>query len=216
MLLRIKTKSLEGSLPLHLNQATSNMAAKGLSLWLFKLLSVRLFCDAMDYTPQAPLSRDYPGKNTGVGCHFLLQENLPDPGIEPGSPALQANSLPTELWAKLFTLNYSAISKPRSWHWCTVCVHFFFKSQMWISVAITALKIQKCFVIRIFLTLPLYNSKCRLVYFSFQLLVFASKKTNSSLWRIHIQDFCLFLVDKPFYRYIMSLFVSDNFLWNWI
>ena len=24
--------------------------------------------------------------------------DLPDPGIEPGSPALQADSLPTELW----------------------------------------------------------------------------------------------------------------------
>ena len=26
--------------------------------------------------------------------------DLPDPGIEPGSPALQAHSLPTELWGK--------------------------------------------------------------------------------------------------------------------
>ena len=26
-------------------------------------------------------------KNTGVGCHFLLQGNLPNPGIEPTSPA---------------------------------------------------------------------------------------------------------------------------------
>ena len=25
---------------------------------------------------------DAPGKNTGVGCHFLLQGNLPDPWIE--------------------------------------------------------------------------------------------------------------------------------------
>ena len=31
-----------------------------------------------------------------MGCHFLL----PDPEIEPGSPALQADSLPTELWGK--------------------------------------------------------------------------------------------------------------------
>ena len=34
---------------------------------------------------------DSPGKNTGVGCHALLQGNLLDPGIEPGStisPAL--------------------------------------------------------------------------------------------------------------------------------
>ena len=30
-----------------------------------------------------------------MGCHFLLWGNLPDPGIEPGTPALQANSLPS-------------------------------------------------------------------------------------------------------------------------
>ena len=31
--------------------------------------------------------RDSPGKNTGVGCHALLQGHLPDPGLELGSPA---------------------------------------------------------------------------------------------------------------------------------
>ena len=36
-----------------------------------------------------------PGKNTRVGCHFLLQGNLPDPTIKSGSPTLQADSLPT-------------------------------------------------------------------------------------------------------------------------
>ena len=36
---------------------------------------------------------NFPGKSTGVGCHFLLQGNR----IEIGSPALQADSLPTEL-----------------------------------------------------------------------------------------------------------------------
>ena len=39
---------------------------------------------------------DSPGKNTGVGSYFLLQGNLPDPGIKPGSPALQVDSLPSE------------------------------------------------------------------------------------------------------------------------
>ena len=39
-------------------------------------------------------SWDSPGKNTGVGCHSLLQGNLPDPEIKPGFPALQADSLP--------------------------------------------------------------------------------------------------------------------------
>ena len=45
---------------------------------------------------QVHLSMDFPGENTGMGCHFLLQGNLPNPGIKPGSPALQADSLPTE------------------------------------------------------------------------------------------------------------------------
>ena len=31
-----------------------------------------------------------------MGCHSLLQGNLPGPGIEPRSPALQADSLPSE------------------------------------------------------------------------------------------------------------------------
>ena len=39
-------------------------------------------------------SQDFPGKNTGVGCHLPLQRNIPDPGIEPTSPALAGDSLP--------------------------------------------------------------------------------------------------------------------------
>ena len=49
---------------------------------------------------QAPLS-NFPGKNTAVGCHFLLPGNLPDPGIKLRSPALQVDSSPTELQGKL-------------------------------------------------------------------------------------------------------------------
>jgi len=37
----------------------------------------------------------FPDKNTGAGYHFLLLD-LPDPGIKPGSPALQADSLLSE------------------------------------------------------------------------------------------------------------------------
>ena len=37
-----------------------------------------------------------PGQNTGLGSHFLLQGNLPNPGIKPRSPELQEESLPTE------------------------------------------------------------------------------------------------------------------------
>ena len=55
------------------------------SLRLQGLQSTRLLC---------PLN--CPGKNTGVGCHFLLQGNLPQPGTELSSPALQAGSLLSE------------------------------------------------------------------------------------------------------------------------
>ena len=37
-----------------------------------------------------------PGQNTGMGSLSLLQGNLPNPGIKPRSPALQADSLPAE------------------------------------------------------------------------------------------------------------------------
>ena len=32
---------------------------------------------------QAPLSMDFPDKNTGVGCHFLLQRTFPTQGLNP-------------------------------------------------------------------------------------------------------------------------------------
>ena len=58
-------------------------------------------CDPMDCKPTRLLCPwDSPGKNIGVGCHFPSPGDLPDPGIEPGSPALQADSLSTELWRK--------------------------------------------------------------------------------------------------------------------
>ena len=52
-----------------------------------------------------------------MGCHFLLQGDLQDPGIKPGSPALQADSLLTELPGKLFKF-YSVIHifPPTPWH----------------------------------------------------------------------------------------------------
>ena len=50
------------------------------------------------------------GKNAGVGCHFLLPGDLPDPGTGPVTPALQVDSLPSEPPGKprertVFTVN---------------------------------------------------------------------------------------------------------------
>ena len=46
-------------------------------------------CNPMDYTVHGILQAK-------IGCHSLLQGNLPDPENEPGSPALQADSLLSE------------------------------------------------------------------------------------------------------------------------
>ena len=48
-------------------------------------------------TCQAPLSMGFSMQEYWSGLPFPSPGDLPDPGIEPGSPALQADSLPTEL-----------------------------------------------------------------------------------------------------------------------
>ena len=45
---------------------------------------------------QAPLSIEISGENTVVGCQLPSPGNLPNPGIEPRSPTLQADSSPSE------------------------------------------------------------------------------------------------------------------------
>ena len=46
---------------------------------------------------QAPLPIEFPRQEYWSGLPFLSPGDLPDPGIKPGSPALQADSLLTEL-----------------------------------------------------------------------------------------------------------------------
>ena len=53
-------------------------------------------CDPMDCI--SPWNS--PGQNTGVGSLSLLIEDLPNPGIEPRSSALEADSFPAELLGK--------------------------------------------------------------------------------------------------------------------
>ena len=46
---------------------------------------------------KAPLPMGLSRQEYWSGLPFSSPGNLPDPGIKPGSPALQADSLPTEL-----------------------------------------------------------------------------------------------------------------------
>ena len=58
-------------------------------------------CDPVACSPPgSSVQGDSPGKNTGVGCHFLLQGILPTQGLNPYSPPappLQADSLLAKL-----------------------------------------------------------------------------------------------------------------------
>ena len=54
----------------------------------------------MDCTRAASLSLKFPMQEYWSGLPFPSPGNLPNPGIKPGSPALQTDSLPTELPGK--------------------------------------------------------------------------------------------------------------------
>ena len=59
---------------------------KGLLCCAESLSRVQL-CNSMDCSPPGcSVHGDSPGKNTGVGCHALLQETFPIQGSNPGLP----------------------------------------------------------------------------------------------------------------------------------
>ena len=66
-----------------------------------KLLSrVQLFATLWTVAHQALSSMGFSRQEYWSGLPFPSPEGLPDPGIEPGSPTLQADSLPSELPGK--------------------------------------------------------------------------------------------------------------------
>ena len=58
---------------------------------------VQLFATPWTVAHQASLSMGFSRQEYWSGSPFPSPEDLPDPRIEPRSPALQADSLPTEL-----------------------------------------------------------------------------------------------------------------------
>ena len=58
----------------------------GVSEWVKSLSHVQLFATSWTVACQAPLSWDFPGKNTGVGRYFLLQVIFLIQGSNPGLP----------------------------------------------------------------------------------------------------------------------------------
>ena len=79
-------------------ESKSHHVNVGVCVHTWVCLQSRLtLCDSVDYSPPGSSAHgDAPGKNIEVDYHALLQGNLPNPGIEPRSPALQADSSPSE------------------------------------------------------------------------------------------------------------------------
>ena len=69
-------------------------------MYVLCVISCSVMSNLMDCSPPgSSVHGDSPGKNTGGGCHALLQGIFPtqefNPGIKPRSPILQADSLPS-------------------------------------------------------------------------------------------------------------------------
>ena len=60
------------------------------------LSRVQLFVTPWTVAYQAPPSMGFSRQECWSGLPFPSPEDLPDPGIEPESPALQADALPSE------------------------------------------------------------------------------------------------------------------------
>ena len=61
---------------------------------MLMLSCVQLFSTPQTVAHQAPLSMGFPRQEYWSELTFSSPGDLPNPGIEPGSPALQADSLP--------------------------------------------------------------------------------------------------------------------------
>ena len=94
------------------------IAAFPLCVYMYTELLFPTLCNPMDCSPPGSCSWDFPGKNTGVGCHFLLQEIFLTQGSDSHLLHLlhwQVDSLPLSY---LGSPDFSPItSKSATFHW---------------------------------------------------------------------------------------------------
>ena len=84
-------------------------------------LNVQLFVIPWTVACHASLSMEFYRQEYWSGLPFLSPGDLPNPGIEPGSTALPADSLPSEPPTKPLKLTLKLVyNTPHSQHWCTL------------------------------------------------------------------------------------------------
>ena len=97
------------------------------SSFLFKVKSlshIRFFVTPWTVAHQAPPSMEFSRQKYWSGLPFPSPVDLPDPGIEPGSPALLADTLPSEPPGKPNSDRSSDTNS--TWDLSTVSFFFFF------------------------------------------------------------------------------------------
>ena len=94
----------------------------GFDTWKWESLScVQLFATPWVVVCQAPLSMEFSKQEYWSGELFPFPGDLPNPGTEPRSPALQVDSLPSE-----------PPGKPRNWHTYTQFSSVLSLSHVWL------------------------------------------------------------------------------------
>ena len=83
-------------LPLSLPCETEACGSPARGKKVFLAQSCLTPCDPMDCSPQALLSIEFSRQEYWSGLPFPTPVDLPDTGIEPGSPALHSGSLPSD------------------------------------------------------------------------------------------------------------------------
>ena len=95
-LLRMLCKNDLGNRSFHCTTNLRTVYGKSIH-WTVKTLShVRLFATPWSIAYQAPLSTGFSGQEYWSGLPFPSLGDLPNPGIKPRSPTLQADALPPE------------------------------------------------------------------------------------------------------------------------
>ena len=85
-----------------LNEVPSNFAFQKVKKKVKSLSRVRLFATLWTVAYQTPPSMGFSRQEYWTGLPFPSLGYLPDPGIEPGSPTLQADALTSEPPKRLF------------------------------------------------------------------------------------------------------------------
>ena len=84
--------------------------------------SCQILCDSWTVAHQAPLSIEFSRQEYWSGLPFPSSGDLPDPGIEARSPALQVDSLPSEPPGKSQALSKKNVAWWMYW-WLTLASH---------------------------------------------------------------------------------------------